>query len=154
MKPHPVIFCELTVILNSVAGVKRQDNPLDRSSVHLGGYTIHSHSHNWEQFRVSSQSHMHVFRMCQDSGVWAETIKKNIHFCTDVCVLTAIAVNEILNVLKRHKCMSNNPRCMAIHSKYVSFAQDGKRIMHVTISMHIFRHCAVAPLCRDVHHLF
>lgn len=27
-------------------------------------------------------------------------------------------------------------KCMEIHSNYVSFAQDGKRIMHLTISMH------------------
>lgn len=36
---------------------------------------------------------------------------------------------------------------MKIHSDHVSCAQDVKRIMHVIIFMHIFRHCAVAPLC-------
>lgn len=33
---------------------------------------MHSHTHNWEPFRVSSQSNMSVFKMWENSGVVVE----------------------------------------------------------------------------------
>lgn len=47
---------------------------LYRVPVHLKGNTIHSHTHNCKQFRVSRQFNVYVFKMWQNSGVVEEYI--------------------------------------------------------------------------------